>query len=146
MFTDVHIFLHPSGLSQLEFEGYVACVLTQILRELEARSTGQAAFDFVLFFPKVNLASPIFFMKPISSNQNPSDLPRCSPGSLDSLTDRDDLSDISAATAPSTTCAKAPFAATLAEAKPEEPVEARDHIFGSCFFFLFLCGFKRNQL
>ena len=33
--------LASPGLSLLEFQGYVACVLTQILRELEARSTGQ---------------------------------------------------------------------------------------------------------
>lgn len=33
-------FAHREGLSLLEFQGYVACVLTQILRELEARSTG----------------------------------------------------------------------------------------------------------
>jgi hypothetical protein len=33
--------LTSPGLSLLEFQGYVACVLTQILRELEARSAGR---------------------------------------------------------------------------------------------------------
>lgn len=33
-------FAHRKGLSLLEFQGYVACVLTQILRELFARSAG----------------------------------------------------------------------------------------------------------
>ena len=36
--------LTSPGLSLLEFQGYVACVLTQILRELFARSAGRIFF------------------------------------------------------------------------------------------------------
>ena len=52
-----------AGLSLLEFQGYVACVLTQISRELEARVSGRSHrtthLDFCIVFLTVFISSHI---------------------------------------------------------------------------------------
>ena len=52
-----------AGLSLLEFQGYVACVLTQISRELEARVSGRSHrtthLDFGISFWTVFISSHI---------------------------------------------------------------------------------------